>query len=41
MKVIGYIRVSNDEQTYSIEAQRNAIENFCKNRNYENYHSNK
>jgi len=35
VKVIGYVRVSTDEQAYGIEAQKVAIENFCKIRNYE------
>jgi len=35
MKAVGYIRVSTDEQAYSVETQRIAIEQFCKSRNYE------
>jgi len=35
MKAVGYIRVSTEEQAYGIEAQKVAIENFCRTRNYE------
>lgn len=35
MKVVGYVRVSTEEQELGVEVQKQAIENFCKARNWE------
>ena len=35
MRVVGYIRVSTEEQEISVDVQRVAIEQFCKQKNWE------